>query len=178
METPAAKLWIQAQASLKTVLGRTAYKLWFAEIRPLRVKGKSITVEVPTDFHAAYIREHYLETAELVLLIEHAREVKIRLEVSKAQDRMPPQLAYFHQRLAVLSDVARKNEVRLTADAKHFLAETFHRSASEFDAVFLWFLGIGSSAKRPLTSQAVQSHLSTILDAMRRPAIPLWLPAK
>lgn len=178
METPAAKLWIQAQALLKDMLGRRAYKLWFAEVRPLRVRGKSITVEVPTDFHAAYIREHYLETAETALFLEHAREMKIRLEVSKAQDRMPPQLTYFHQRMAAMRDAARKHNVRLAADAKRFLADAFHKSVLDLNMAFLWLSGFSSSAKRPLTLQAVRTHLSGMLDAVRRPAVPLWLPPK
>jgi len=178
METPAAKPRIRPHALLEDVLGRRAYKLWFAEVRPLRVKGKSVTLEVPTDFHAAYIREHYLETAENALFLKLAQEMKIRLKVSKAQDRMPPQLTYFHQRAAVLRDLARKHEVRLTAGAQRFLADTFHKSVSELDTALFWLSGFSNSAKHPLTLQAVRTHLSWMLDAVRRPAVPLWLPPK
>lgn len=178
MSTAADRLWTQAQVSLKTVLGRRAYKLWFAEVRPLRVKGKSITVEVPTDFHAAYIREHYLETVELVLLVEHAREIKIRLEVSKEQGRMPTQLTYFHQRLAYLRAVVRKERYRLTDDAKHFLAEIFHRSASELDQALFMLPFFSSRAGPPLTARAVRSHLASLIDAVQGPKIPVWLAPK
>lgn len=177
MRSPAAKLWTQAQAALKQLLGRRAYKLWFVEVRPLRMRGESITLEVPTDFHAAYIREHYLKTAEIVLSIEQARELKIRFVVTEAQRRMPAQLTYFHQRLAYLRVVARKEGCRLTNNAKRFLVDTFHRSASALDHA-LFILSVSSCAGTPLTERAVRSRIQFLIDAAQGPQFPLWLAPK
>lgn len=54
------ELWASCLEIIRANISLQCYKTWFEPIRPLRLEGSSLTIEVPSQFFYEWIEEHYI----------------------------------------------------------------------------------------------------------------------
>jgi chromosomal replication initiator protein len=55
----ANQIWEQCLIIIKNQISTLSYKTWFQPIAPIRLNGKDITVQVPSQFFCDWLEEHY-----------------------------------------------------------------------------------------------------------------------
>ena len=86
--------WVLARGQLKKVLDDHSYDNWFSKTRFESFENGSLVVEVPSQFFANWLRDHYLEaiSASLREVIPDFKEVQFvpASELAGAPDSVPP----------------------------------------------------------------------------------------
>ncbi|MBI5493716.1 MAG: chromosomal replication initiator protein DnaA [Deltaproteobacteria bacterium] len=66
----AAELWHGAMARLSTRVSPHVLQTWFVPTRPVTLEGTALTLGVPSNFHADWLRDHYQDVLEAELRSE------------------------------------------------------------------------------------------------------------
>ena len=94
MTSENADPWVLAQGHLKKVLDGHSYDNWFSQTRFESLENGSLVVEVPSQFFANWLRDHYLEaiSASLREVIPDFKEVQFvpANDLTGAPDPVPP----------------------------------------------------------------------------------------
>ena len=83
-----ASVWAQCLTVIKDNINDQAFKTWFAPIKPVKLDGNVLTIQVPSQFFYEWLEEHYVSLLrktvrkelgadarlEYSIIMEHARE--------------------------------------------------------------------------------------------------------
>ena len=81
MQSPAEKIWKEAQEKLRSILNPDIYNLWFAPIQALCLDGETITLRVANDFCELWLKDNYLTLVQDVLMHVAGAQIKVRFQI-------------------------------------------------------------------------------------------------
>jgi chromosomal replication initiator protein len=67
MNINAQDIWGQVLAILQQRIDQQSYKTWFVPIRPLKIEGVALTIQIPNKFFYEWLEEHYVDTLRQIL---------------------------------------------------------------------------------------------------------------
>ncbi|RMD85962.1 MAG: chromosomal replication initiator protein DnaA [Candidatus Dadabacteria bacterium] len=79
------ELWEQAVTPLRKRLSAEDFDTWIRPLRPVRLDGSTVEVEVPNRMFATWIEEHFLEELSAAWLASAGRRVRFRFTEPSAE---------------------------------------------------------------------------------------------
>ena len=70
MQKTAHSVWVNCLNFVKDNIHNQAFKTWFDPIKPLKLNGDALSVEVPSKFFYEWLEEHYIEILKVALTKE------------------------------------------------------------------------------------------------------------
>ena len=93
MEQTAQSIWNSCLTFVQDNIQNQAFRTWFEPIKPLKLNGEALSVEVPSKFFYEWLEEHYIQILKVALTKElgpNARLVYvIRMAVSYTHLTLP-----------------------------------------------------------------------------------------
>ncbi|MEI6866752.1 chromosomal replication initiator protein DnaA [Flavicella sp.] len=77
----ATSVWGECLSFIEDNIKPQAYKTWFEPIKPIRVTGEVLTVQVPSKFFYEWLEEHYIKLLRVALVRELGQDAKLVYEV-------------------------------------------------------------------------------------------------
>ena len=92
MTKTADKVWDNCLAIIKDIVEWQHFKTWFEPIRPVEIKGKVLTIQVPSQFFFEYLEEHYVNLLAKTLKRELGKEARLeyRIMVDSGNNKNKP----------------------------------------------------------------------------------------
>ena len=122
MTKTAVSVWDECLSFIKDNIKPQAYKTWFEPIKPVKLSGEALTIQVPSKFFYEWLEEHYIKLLRVALVRELGKDAKliydVRMENTYSSNR--PQIVKIPssnrdplkpQKIAVPSEV-NKRELR------------------------------------------------------------------
>ena len=81
MNELAITVWEKCLSFIEDNIKPQAYKTWFEPIKPIRVSGEILTVQVPSKFFYEWLEEHYIKLLRVALVRELGKDAKLVYEV-------------------------------------------------------------------------------------------------
>jgi chromosomal replication initiator protein len=81
MTKVATTVWEDCLSFIKDNIKPQAYKTWFEPIKPVRVSGEVLTVQVPSKFFYEWLEEHYIKLLGVALKRQLGSGAKLVYEV-------------------------------------------------------------------------------------------------
>lgn len=81
MATECLQVWNQCLNNIKAKIGEQGFTTWFRPIKPLKLDGKILTIQVPSQFFYEYLEEHYVHLLRNVLNEELGQDYKLEYSV-------------------------------------------------------------------------------------------------
>ena len=75
------KIWINCLEIIKDIVEWQHYKTWFEPIRPVALKEKILTIQVPSQFFFEYLEEHYVSLLAKTLKRELGKEARLEYRI-------------------------------------------------------------------------------------------------
>lgn len=77
----AETVWMECLSFIKDNIKPQAYKTWFEPIKPVKVSGNVLTIQVPTKFFYEWLEEHYIKILRVALVRELGKDAKLIYDV-------------------------------------------------------------------------------------------------
>ena len=77
----AETVWMECLSFIKDNIKPQAYKTWFEPIKPIKVSGNVLTIQVPTKFFYEWLEEHYIKILRVALVRELGKDAKLIYDV-------------------------------------------------------------------------------------------------
>lgn len=77
MEKTAEAVWTSALGFIKDNINDQAFKTWFLPIRPIKLQGKVLTIQVPSKFFYEWLEENYIKLLKSSITKELGVEAKL-----------------------------------------------------------------------------------------------------
>ncbi len=77
----AENVWMECLSFIKDNIKPQAYKTWFEPIKPIKVSGNVLTIQVPTKFFYEWLEEHYIKILRVALVRELGKDAKLIYDV-------------------------------------------------------------------------------------------------
>ncbi|HEX5026359.1 MAG TPA: chromosomal replication initiator protein DnaA [Agriterribacter sp.] len=86
------KVWVNCLDIIKDIVEWQHFKTWFEPIRPVGLKDKVLTIQVPSQFFYEYLEEHYVNLLAKTLKRELGKEARLeyRIMVDSGNDKNKP----------------------------------------------------------------------------------------
>jgi len=81
MTNTATSVWDECLSFIEDNIKPQAYKTWFEPIRPIKVSGEVLTVQVPSKFFYEWLEQHYIKLLRVALTRELGKDAKLVYEV-------------------------------------------------------------------------------------------------
>lgn len=81
MSKTAENVWMECLSFIKDNIKKQAYKTWFEPIKPIKLSGDSLTVQVPSKFFYEWLEEHYIKILRVALVKELGEHAKLVYDV-------------------------------------------------------------------------------------------------
>src|SRR6476620_4253496 len=93
MEKAFDKVWSNCLEIIKDIVEWQHYKTWFEPIKPVALKEKILTIQVPSQFFYEYLEEHYVSLLAKTLKRELGKEARLeyRIMVDSGNSKNKPQ---------------------------------------------------------------------------------------
>jgi len=93
MEKTCDKVWNNCLKIIKDIVEWQHFKTWFEPIKPVSLKGKVLTIQVPSQFFYEYLEEHYVNLLAKTLKRELGKEARLeyRIMVDSGNSKNKPQ---------------------------------------------------------------------------------------
>jgi chromosomal replication initiator protein len=93
MEKPFEKVWNNCLKIIKDIVEWQHFKTWFEPIKPVALKGKVLTIQVPSQFFYEYLEEHYVNLLAKMLKRELGKDARLeyRIMVDSGNSKNKPQ---------------------------------------------------------------------------------------
>ena len=79
MTKTADTVWSECLTFIKDNIKPQAYKTWFEPIKPVKLSGEALTIQVPSKFFYEWLEEHYIKLLRVALVRELRQRCKIDL---------------------------------------------------------------------------------------------------
>ena len=73
--------WSNCLAKLKDEVGDQGFETWFKPIKPIRLDGKILTIQVPSQFFYEYLEEHYVNLLRKVIDNQLGKDFRLEYSV-------------------------------------------------------------------------------------------------
>ncbi len=78
MNVTAESVWTNCLNFIKdNQIGEQAFKTWFEPIKPVKLDGTALTIQVPSQFFFEWLEEHYIDILRTALVKELGKEAKL-----------------------------------------------------------------------------------------------------
>ena len=81
MTKTAISVWNECLSFIKDNIKPQAYKTWFEPIKPIKISGDSLTIQVPSKFFYEWLEEHYIKLLRVALVRELGSDAKLIYDV-------------------------------------------------------------------------------------------------
>ena len=81
MTKTADSVWNECLSFIKDNIKPQAYKTWFEPIKPTKLAGEALTIQVPSKFFYEWLEEHYIKLLRVALVRELGSEAKLIYDV-------------------------------------------------------------------------------------------------
>ncbi|MFN5135609.1 MAG: chromosomal replication initiator protein DnaA [Chitinophagaceae bacterium] len=81
MTKSADQVWKNCLAIIKDIVEWQHFKTWFEPIHPVELKGKILTIQVPSQFFFEYLEEHYVTLLAKTLKRELGKEANLEYRI-------------------------------------------------------------------------------------------------
>ena len=81
MTKTADSVWNECLSFIEDNIKPQAYKTWFEPIKPIKLAGGALTVQVPSKFFYEWLEEHYIKLLRVALVRELGSEAKLIYDV-------------------------------------------------------------------------------------------------
>ncbi|QXP74116.1 chromosomal replication initiator protein DnaA [Tenacibaculum sp. AHE15PA] len=81
MTKTADSVWNECLSFIKDNIKSQAYKTWFEPIKPTKLAGEALTIQVPSKFFYEWLEEHYIKLLRVALVRELGSEAKLIYDV-------------------------------------------------------------------------------------------------
>jgi chromosomal replication initiator protein len=81
MTKTATSVWNECLSFIKDNIKPQAYKTWFEPIKPIKISGDSLTIQVPSKFFYEWLEEHYIKLLRVALIRELGSDAKLIYDV-------------------------------------------------------------------------------------------------
>lgn len=81
MEKTHDKVWTNCLEIIKDIVEWQHFKTWFEPIRPVALKEKVLTIQVPSQFFFEYLEEHYVNLLAKTLKRELGKEARLEYRI-------------------------------------------------------------------------------------------------
>jgi len=81
MTKTAVTVWNECLSFIKDNIKSQAYKTWFEPIKPIKISGDSLTIQVPSKFFYEWLEEHYIKLLRVALVRELGNDAKLIYDV-------------------------------------------------------------------------------------------------
>jgi chromosomal replication initiator protein len=81
MTKSADQVWKNCLAIIKDIVEWQHFKTWFEPIMPVELKGKNLTIQVPSQFFFEYLEEHYVTLLAKTLKRELGKEANLEYRI-------------------------------------------------------------------------------------------------
>jgi chromosomal replication initiator protein len=81
MEKSYEKVWNNCLAIIKDIVEWQHFKTWFEPIKPVALKEKILTIQVPSQFFFEYLEEHYVTLLAKTLKRELGKEARLEYRI-------------------------------------------------------------------------------------------------
>ncbi len=75
------RVWEQCLAVIHDNISAQAFKTWFAPIRPLRLDGGVLTIQVPSQFFYEWLEEHYVDLLKKTIRKEMGPDARLEYSI-------------------------------------------------------------------------------------------------
>ena len=75
------KVWTNCLTVVKDNLPIQAYKTWFEPIKPVKLKGNVLTIQVPSQFFYEWLEEHYIKLLKKTIRKEIGPDAKLEYSI-------------------------------------------------------------------------------------------------
>ena len=73
--------WENCLNVIKDNVSIQAYKTWFEPIKPVKLKSKVLTIQVPSQFFYEWLEEHYVDLLKKIIRKEIGSEAKLEYSI-------------------------------------------------------------------------------------------------
>jgi len=81
MTKTATLVWNQCLAFIEDNIKQQAYKTWFEPIKPIKLEGEVLTIQVPSKFFYEWLEEHYIKLLRVALVKQLGEDAKLVYDV-------------------------------------------------------------------------------------------------
>jgi chromosomal replication initiator protein len=81
MNLTAETAWNECLSFIKDNIKPQAYKTWFEPIKPVKLSGESLTIQVPSKFFYEWLEEHYIKLLRVALVRQLGNDAKLIYDV-------------------------------------------------------------------------------------------------
>ena len=81
MTKTAPTVWDDCLSFIKDNIKPQAYKTWFEPIKPIKISGDALTIQVPSKFFYEWLEEHYIKLLRVALVRELGEDAKLVYDV-------------------------------------------------------------------------------------------------
>lgn len=83
MSVDHVQIWQQCLARIEEHVNPQSFKTWFEPIRPLRLEGSVLTIQVPNKFFYEWLEEHYVVILKNAIQVEIGSEAQLEYLIPK-----------------------------------------------------------------------------------------------
>ncbi len=81
MSKTATSVWNNCLSFIEDNIKPQAYKTWFEPIKPIKITGEALTIQVPSKFFYEWLEEHYIKLLRVALVRELGEDAKLIYDV-------------------------------------------------------------------------------------------------
>lgn len=81
MTKTAASVWEECLSFIKDNIKPQAFKTWFEPIKPIKLTGEALTIQVPSKFFYEWLEEHYIKLLRVALVKHIGQDAKLIYDV-------------------------------------------------------------------------------------------------
>ena len=81
MTKTASSVWNECLSFIQDNIKPQAYKTWFEPIKPIKLTGEALTIQVPSKFFYEWLEEHYIKLLRVALLKQLGEDAKLIYDV-------------------------------------------------------------------------------------------------
>jgi chromosomal replication initiator protein len=81
MNLSAESVWNDCLSFIKDNIKPQAYKTWFEPIKPVKLSGEALTIQVPSKFFYEWLEEHYIKLLRVALVRKLGNDAKLIYDV-------------------------------------------------------------------------------------------------
>ena len=81
MDITAESVWMECLSFIKDNIKPQAYKTWFEPIKPVKLSGEALTIQVPSKFFYEWLEEHYIKLLRVALVRQLGDQAKLVYDV-------------------------------------------------------------------------------------------------
>ena len=83
MEKAFEKVWINCLEIIKDIVEWQHFKTWFEPIKSVKLEGKILTIEVPSQFFYEWLEEHYITLLRKTIRQQLGTEGRLEYSIVK-----------------------------------------------------------------------------------------------